>query len=196
MLDLFLAYHSFFCAQRWVKLTTCAVNNLGQGFWMTSLGCHTYQIGLHIIKDEKLPRKKGAWNFGVPRWTAKQVLYPDIYQIASYMGVSKNRGTPKSSILIGFSIINHPFWGTPMFWKHPYAYMEKIQVPWTLKKTSWDAHLEKDYTPKVLHGTWKWTLEEEIPMKKPIIFRFHVSFRGCKFPFYKSFSKCHFWVIC
>ena len=32
-----------------------------------------------------------------------------------YMGVSKNRGTPKSSILIGFSIINHPFWGTPVF---------------------------------------------------------------------------------
>ena len=31
----------------------------------------------------------------------------------SYMGVSKNGGTPKSSILIGFSIINHPFWGTP-----------------------------------------------------------------------------------
>ena len=27
------------------------------------------------------------------------------------MGVSKNNGTPKSSILIGFSIINHPFWG-------------------------------------------------------------------------------------
>ena len=31
------------------------------------------------------------------------------------MGVSKDRGTPKSSILIGFSIINHPFWGTIMF---------------------------------------------------------------------------------
>ena len=29
-----------------------------------------------------------------------------------HMDVSKNRGTPKSSILIGFSIINHPFWGT------------------------------------------------------------------------------------
>ena len=27
------------------------------------------------------------------------------------MGISKNRGTPKSSILIGFSIINHPFGG-------------------------------------------------------------------------------------
>ena len=32
-----------------------------------------------------------------------------------YMGVSKNSGTPKSSILIGFSIVNHPFWGTPIF---------------------------------------------------------------------------------
>jgi len=31
------------------------------------------------------------------------------------MGVSKNSGTPKSSILIGFSIINHPFSGTPIF---------------------------------------------------------------------------------
>ena len=31
------------------------------------------------------------------------------------MGVSKNNGTPKSSILIGVSIINHPFWGTPIF---------------------------------------------------------------------------------
>ena len=31
------------------------------------------------------------------------------------LGVSENGGTPKSSILIGFSIINHPFWGTPIF---------------------------------------------------------------------------------
>ena len=29
--------------------------------------------------------------------------------------VSENSGTPKSSILIGISIINHPFWGTPVF---------------------------------------------------------------------------------
>ena len=27
----------------------------------------------------------------------------------------KNSGTPKSSSLIGFSSINHPFWGTPIF---------------------------------------------------------------------------------
>ena len=35
-------------------------------------------------------------------------VYPD-------MDVSKNRDTPKSSILIWFSIISHPFWGTPIF---------------------------------------------------------------------------------
>ena len=41
------------------------------------------------------------------------------------MGVSKNSGTPKSSILIGFSIINHPFWGpTPIFGNiHVYIYI-------------------------------------------------------------------------
>jgi len=33
----------------------------------------------------------------------------------TYMGVSKNYGTPKSSNLIGFCIINHSFWGTPIF---------------------------------------------------------------------------------
>ena len=33
-----------------------------------------------------------------------------------HVGVSKNNGTPKSSISIGFSMsVNHPFWGTPIF---------------------------------------------------------------------------------
>ena len=31
------------------------------------------------------------------------------------MGVAENSGSPKSSILIGFSIIDHPFWGTTIF---------------------------------------------------------------------------------
>ena len=38
------------------------------------------------------------------------------------MDVSENRVfPPKSSTLIGFSIINHPFWGYPHLWKHPYG---------------------------------------------------------------------------
>ena len=36
-----------------------------------------------------------------------------------YMGISINGGTPKSSILIGFTIINiMPFWGSSIYWKH------------------------------------------------------------------------------
>ena len=35
-----------------------------------------------------------------------------------YMGVSKNRGTPKSPILTGFSMTNHPFW-VPLFSETP-----------------------------------------------------------------------------
>ena len=46
-----------------------------------------------------------------PRAIGAQIFVEGIY----YMGVSKNSGTPKSSILTGFSIINHPFWGTPIF---------------------------------------------------------------------------------
>ena len=38
-----------------------------------------------------------------------------IQYVCTHMDVSENNGTPKSSILIGFSIINHPFWGTPIF---------------------------------------------------------------------------------
>ena len=45
------------------------------------------------------------------------------------MGVSKNNGTPKSSILIGFSIIHYPFWGTPIFGNiHIYIYMYLLYV--------------------------------------------------------------------
>ena len=35
------------------------------------------------------------------------------------LGISKNGGTPKSSILLGFSMINHPFWGFSRFLETP-----------------------------------------------------------------------------
>ena len=35
------------------------------------------------------------------------------------MRVSENDGTPKSSSSIWFSIINHPFWGIPIFLETP-----------------------------------------------------------------------------
>ena len=41
-----------------------------------------------------------------------------------YMDVSENSGTPKSSIVIGFSMVFHykpSMLGYPYFWKHPYT---------------------------------------------------------------------------
>ena len=41
----------------------------------------------------------------------------------TYLQVSWNRGTPKSSIWAGLSIINQQFWGTPMTsWKAPFDF--------------------------------------------------------------------------
>ena len=44
--------------------------------------------------------------------------------LKDHLGVSKNNGTPKSSILIGFSIINHPFW------KHPFRESHSSVCSW------------------------------------------------------------------
>ena len=43
------------------------------------------------------------------------------------MSVSENSGTPKSSILIGFSIINHPFWGTTIL-GNPHMFVLEDQL--------------------------------------------------------------------
>ena len=55
------------------------------------------------------------------------------------VGVSKNGGTPKSWILIGFSIINHPFWGTPIF-GNTQVYnttLKKLNTYWFHKAKMW-----------------------------------------------------------
>ena len=55
-------------------------------------GLVIYRLYLHlVVKKEQVSQKK------------------------KHMDVSENSGTPKSSILIWFSIRNHPFWGTPIF---------------------------------------------------------------------------------
>ena len=54
------------------------------------------------------------------------------------MGVSENSVTPKSSISIGFSIINHPFWGTTIFletsisMKKDFIHQSSLVVDWPL----------------------------------------------------------------
>ena len=53
--------------------------------------------------------------FAQPNWAGGMKMKLQTCNLVRHVGVSENSGTPKSSILIGFSIINHPFWGTPIF---------------------------------------------------------------------------------
>ena len=46
------------------------------------------------------------------RWQPPNVFGHPKCMVPFTKGCFLNGGTPKSSILIGFSIINHPFWGT------------------------------------------------------------------------------------
>ena len=64
------------------------------------------------MRDEKQTQSKVVvqWSF----WANSFGKSVNIFPILD-MGVSKNSGTPKSSILLGFSIINHPFWDTTIF---------------------------------------------------------------------------------
>ena len=48
-------------------------------------------------------------------WSENHQVTKRVFGQKKQKAVSENSGTPKSSILIGFSVINHPFWGTPMF---------------------------------------------------------------------------------
>ena len=63
------------------------------------------------------------------------------------MGVSGNSGTPKSSILIEFSIINHLFWGTPIFGNsHMYVcncMYDTYMYKYIGKRSSWDERIWK-----------------------------------------------------
>ena len=82
------------------------------------------------------------------------------------MGVSENSGTPKSSILIGFSITNDPFWGTPIFGN---THMLKHAVPSTHfetfgfeeKKESLDTADAKE-TPGTWHASIPTWMSQEV----------------------------------
>ena len=91
------------------------------------------------------------------------------------MGVSENSGTPKSSILIGFSIINHPFWGTPIFGNtHIYIYLHRFVPLLTLlfvarKVVETIDHMDCwDWTA----GTWRYRcVSEKIVLYRSFLFR-------------------------
>ena len=72
------------------------------------------RAGEFHVKHVKTERNRGKW-----MWTNMD------------MGVSINGGTPKTSILVGFSSINHPFLGYPINGNsHIGKYASWELVPW------------------------------------------------------------------
>ena len=103
----------------------CIILHLG-GFH----GIFTYMfyefVGIRLGSGIFRSPPKGNWPWGLAAMATASVeakrcssrcieKYPWLFR--GDLGVSENSGTPKSSILMGFSIINinHPFWGTSFF---------------------------------------------------------------------------------
>ncbi len=102
-------YKSFFPEESAILFHVVAFQSNGQAFFTHFRDVDNSAAKLWKSSDEtseKLSQKMSGSK--VPTWSRVKMCY-------GYLGVSKNNGTPKSSILIGFSIINHPFWGTPIF---------------------------------------------------------------------------------
>ena len=95
----------------------------------------------HVAKSQRLP-----WNFKPGEFLQQK-------RMRIHMSVSENSVTPKSSILIGFSIINHPFWGTTIFGN---TYINScLNVVWPTTD-AWDERYiylhEKTLKKSTIHG--------------------------------------------
>ena len=75
-----------------------------------------------------------------------------LIEMCKDVGVSEKNGTPKSSILIGFSNFKPSILGYPYFWKYPYL----------------DVH---PFSMDIFNGKF---------IFQTFIFEFHVNFQGCK----------------
>ena len=96
------------------------INNLIPGVFLTLHKCTMANENL-LFKPIKMNSLSVPTHFiihgvgfGGSGFKSYTPLKNDSWKTIDYMGVFKNNGTPKSSSLVGFSIINHLFWGTPI----------------------------------------------------------------------------------
>ena len=103
---------------------------------------------------------KGGWIFQLDFFPTKTGISNE-----TQLGVSENGGTPKSSNLIGISIINHPFWGTPIFGNTQLGYFQLLS-PRQHNMSGWKNPI-----------IWRCVF----PIEKWKIFQCHVSELRCVF---------------
>ena len=100
----------------------------------------------------KLPKKTRLFSHGRKNRVSTSSLRPAEQNGGSLrtilLGVSLNGGTPKSAILIGISIINYPFWGTPIFGNTHYCIL-RVASPTFPSVPKAQSHNQK-FSPKFL----------------------------------------------
>ena len=128
---------------------------------------------IHVLKAFQSRRSSNTSNIKIAlcvmdNWNSKKDLkYTDCELsvlpcncwalLCVYMGVSKNSDTPKSWILIGFSMINHPFCGTPLFGNtHTYIYIWSYILRPQVDHTGCIAlnHLDIQPTSQYINNRW------------------------------------------
>ena len=104
--------HSRIGSKSWTRGFMRLLLSMFQEWEKITLGCHKLCCVLHLkvfALEWKIPALVG--NIKIERYAVTSFNDRGIISDLEHMGVSKNRGTSKSSILIRCSIINHPFWG-------------------------------------------------------------------------------------
>ena len=91
------------------------------------------------------------------------------------MDVSENSRTPKASILIGLSIINHPFWGTletPIYIYAKCHVANPQMAEWTL-------------TPLLTGRAWDGPKVPKYEVSKSVSYTSQASFKAFRYIFFK-----------
>ena len=102
-----------------------------------------------------------------------------------YMEVSKNSGTPKSSILIRFSIVNHPFWGTLVSGNTHILSIKQPCICWGLGHPS--RHQPNDVLVQLLHPKTCKIWPKGDPQLRPILGPIEA---GCIYRIYQQWRYC------
>ena len=134
------SWYSCIHANKYAQYIVCRNTNI-----------HTYiqaskSTGPDTINPRLLKRRvrncQTRWMYLKWRWNTIMLLPVTWYQgpLESYLVVSINGGTPRSSILIGFSLVNHPAIGVPPWlWNPPHVASHHLVD--CLAMTTVDLHL-------------------------------------------------------
>ena len=84
---------------------------------------------MRLEHQNMLQKSSGWWSHPSEEYSVGMIL-PNIWKNKIDVGISWNRGTPKSSIFMEFSLINQPFMGTPIL-GNPHVPKHQSVMSWS-----------------------------------------------------------------